>query len=724
VGVNFAVWAPHATALKVCLYDASGFTETARLPMRTIGNGIWTCFAPGCLAGQIYALRAHGPWEPAAGHRFNPARLLLDPWAKALMHPGGQPLDALALQTSHHAADPFHPERSWSSHHPDPTDNADQMPRCVVVDNDAERTAPPHPRTPDTRMVLYEAHVKSLTQLHPDVPEPLRGTYAGLAHPAVVAHLKRLGVTTLCLLPVHAHITERHLLARHLVNHWGYNTLNAFAPEHHYAACTGGRPPANAEEAQAVRQEFRLMVDTLHAAGLEVVLDVVFNHTCESDPDGPTLSWRGLGQTDWYAMSHDGIPHNFTGCGNTLNTSQPRVLQWIMDSLRWWVQVHGVDGFRFDLAVTLGRDAALDYRFNPHHALFSAMTQDPVLSGVRLIAEPWDIGPDGYKAGRFAPGWCEWNDTFRDNVRAFWLGHPATRGQLATRQCASSDLFQHHQRPPAASINLLAAHDGFNLHDLTAYNQKHNQANGEDNRDGHGHNLSANAGVEGDSDDPAVLHRRGLLRRALLATLFCAQGTPQLLAGDELGHSQQGNNNAYCQDNLLTWLDWSGPDAPALSAFIGGLTALRRELPALRHGCWFTGMPYTASGWCESTHPTQPDIDWLDASGHGLSAEAWGEPEQRTLGALITVGEPGYLPTQRVLLVWHASNQALDFRLPPGTWTLRMDSAQGQVWPAGAPPLHLALLAPLHHHLPLYQPGVMLLVQPLLDGVAPTVLTS
>ncbi|MBE0587078.1 MAG: glycogen debranching protein GlgX, partial [Hydrogenophaga sp.] len=573
-GVRFAVWAPQAESLDVCLFDTATGPETRRIALGASGNGVWETFVPGLAAGQLYGLRASGPWAPEAGHRFNPTRLLLDPWALALVGS----TERLALQAGHTVADPLKPDQPWAEHQPDPQDNAAAMPKGVVLDAQAELGAgaaiAPRPVIAGERVFIYEAHVKALTRLHPEVPEAQRGSYAALAHPAVMAHLQHLGITTVCLLPVHQHISERHLLARGLVNHWGYNTLNAFAPEPGYAAATGGHDPLDADQATAVRSEFRQMVDALHRAGIEVVLDVVFNHTAESDLDGPTLSWRGLGQNAWYAMGEHGVPHNFSGCGNSLNVSEPRVLQCVMDSLRWWVMAYGVDGFRFDLAVSLGRVAALGHTFHPHAPLLNAMAQDPVLRSVRLIAEPWDIGPNGYHVGGFAPGWLEWNDRFRDGVRAFWLGHPATRGELANRVCASSDTFQRGGRRPAASVNLLTAHDGFNLADLTAYARKHNAANGEDNRDGHGHNLSANAGVEGASEDPRVQHRRGLWRRALLATLFCAQGTPQLLAGDEIGHSQQGNNNGYCQDNTLTWLDWAHADT-ALATFVTGLAALR-----------------------------------------------------------------------------------------------------------------------------------------------------
>lgn len=661
-GVHFSVWAPDAEGVEVCLFEPGAPAEHRRVALQAVGDGLWGVFVPGLAAGQLYGLRASGPWRPEEGHRFNPARLLLDPWALALVGA----TERLALQTGHACADPLHPTQPWGEHQPDPADNAARMPRCVVVDAQAELRAAngvaPRPAIQRERVVIYEAHVKALTRLHPEVPEHQRGSYAALAHPAVLQHLRRLGITTVCLLPVHQHISERHLIARGLTNHWGYNTLNAFAPEPAYAAATQGQDPARAEDAAAVRAEFRQMVDALHRAGIEVVLDVVFNHTAESDLNGPTLSWRGLGQARWYAMGEHGVPHNFSGTGNSLAVSEPRVLQWVMDSLRWWVQAFGVDGFRFDLAVSLGRDAALGHAFNPRNALLGAMAQDPVLRQVRLIAEPWDVGPGGYHTGGFEAGWLEWNDRFRDGVRAFWLGHGGTRGELATRTCASGDLFNRRGRQPTASVNLVTAHDGFTLADLTAYRHKHNDANGEDNRDGHNHNLSAHGGVEGATDDPGVLHRRGLWRRALLATLFCAQGTPQLLAGDELGHSQQGNNNSYCQDNGTTWIHWAHGDT-ALAAFVAGLAALRSRHPGLRHARWFEGVGENA------------DIAWLDTDGRPMTTEAWQAHDRQTLAALITVGEDGAPPTERLWVVWHAAPDAITLPLPAGDWAMLLDSA-------------------------------------------------
>ncbi len=688
-GVNFAVFSRHATAVEVCLFSADGRHETARIRLPRCTDGTWHGWVPGLTAGQLYGLRAHGPWQPEAGHRFNPAKLLLDPWACALVGP----THGLATLSGHLAQAP---------HLPCPVDNAALMPKNQVVDRQAELAAGAAmaraPHTDACHTVLYEAHVKALTHLHPGVPAAQRGTCAGLASPAMLAHYKQLGITTLCLLPVHQHLDERHLQPLGLTNHWGYNTLNFFAPDPRLSAHTD---PA------AVRHEFRQMVDTLHRHGIEVVLDVVFNHTAEGDALGPTLSWRGLDQSSWYAMGPDGHHHNHSGCGNSLNFGEPRVVQLVMDSLRWWVQAFGVDGFRFDLAVSLGRDASHHQAFNPQAPLLVALRQDPVLGQVRLIAEPWDVGPHGHRTGQFGPGWAEWNDAFRDTVRAFWLGHHTTRGAFANRVCGSSHWFQTTGRSPCASIHMVTAHDGFTLADLVSHEHKHNEANGEHNRDGHNHNLSANGGVEGPTTDATVLQRRAHWQRALLATLFCAQGTPQLLAGDELGHSQQGNNNAYCQDNATTWLHWgeAGADNP-LTAYVAGLTALRRRWPALRLGQWFTGVQPAPGTW--------PDVAWFNANGNPMAPDDWNNPAERTLVCVLTVGEPDHAPTERLLLAWHAAPHPATLVLPAGGWHPQLDSASGEVCvgvAAGAPPLHGPLTLP--------HPTVRVLVQPLLGGHTP-----
>lgn len=652
-GVNFAVCSCHAERVEVCLFDAQGVLEIARVSLPACTNGVWHGFVAGLGVGQLYGLRAHGPYQPAHGHRFNPAKLLLDPFARAIVGDtqhlslerdylgspadGATVLDALA----------------------DPVDNAARIPKARILNLEAELQAgaaiAPGPRVPPAHTVLYEAHVKGLTQRHPDVPLALRGRYAGLASAPMLAHYRRLGITTLCLLPVQLHITEAHLLKKGLRNYWGYNTLGYFIPEPGYAS------GQYADD----RAEFRYMVDQLHRHGLEVVLDVVYNHSAESDTFGPTLSWRGLDNASWYALDGAGQYLNFSGCGNSLNLGQPGVVQLVMDSLRWWVQAFGVDGFRFDLATALGRDPVLHHRFHPVSDLLTAIGQDPLLAQVKCIAEPWDVGPDGYKLGRFPAGWHEWNDRFRDTSRAFWLGHDCTRGDFARRLTGSSDYFDHGGRSPLASINLITAHDGMTLADLTAYSHKHNWPNGENNRDGHHHDLSANAGVEGPTHEAAVQAVRGQWRRALLTTLLCSQGIPQLLAGDESGHSQRGNNNAYCQDNETTWLDWPGAD-PGLTDFVAGLVHLRHAHVALRHPRWFAG---------------GADITWRNPDGSDLTTTDWEDPRSRSFACLIEVADEGMAATERWLLMFHAASESLHFALPPGRWRHVLDSAAALVLP-------------------------------------------
>jgi len=490
----------------------------------------------------------------------------------------------------------------------------------------------------------------------------LRGRYAGLVSAPLLAHYQRLGITTLCLLPVQLHITEAHLLRRGLRNYWGYNTLGYFIPEPGYAS---GR---FADE----RAEFRYMVDQLHQHGLEVVLDVVFNHSAESDTFGPTLSWRGLDNASWYALDPSGQYLNFSGCGNSLNLGHPCALALVMDSLRWWVQAFGVDGFRFDLATALGRDPVFPHSFQPSAELLATLRQDPVLAGAKLIAEPWDVGPDGYQLGQFPVGWQEWNDRYRDVSRAFWLGFDSTRGEFARRFTGSNDLFEHDGRGPLSSINLITTHDGMTLADLTSYHHKHNEPNGEDNRDGAHHNLSANAGVEGPTPDEAVQAVRGQWRRALLTTLFCSQGIPQLLAGDELGHSQRGNNNAYCQDNEISWLDWPGADE-ALTDFVAALIHLRQAHLALRYPRWFSG--HAPRG------PDALDMTWRNPDGSVLTASDWDDPQSRSFACLIEVADAGRVPTERWLLLFHAACHEMSFALPPGRWLQVLDSAAARVLP-------------------------------------------
>lgn len=679
-GVNFAVYSRHAQGVEVCLYDAQGLRETARFALPACSNGVWHGFVPDLDAGQLYGLRAHGPYQPTRGLRFNPAKLLLDPFSRAIV--GDTSL--LSLELDYLGTPAAHSDVLDAL--PDPVDNASRIPKSKVLDLKRElmngAAVSPGPRVPWVNTVVYEAHVKGLSQRHPQVPAALRGSYAGLVSPALLAHYQRLGITTLCLLPVHLHITEAHLLRKRLRNYWGYNTLNFFIPEPAYAS----------GQYTDERAEFRHMVDQLHRHGLEVVLDVVFNHSAESDTFGPTLSWRGLDNASWYALDSEGQYLNHSGCGNSFNLAQPCAVQMVMDSLRWWVQAFGVDGFRFDLATALGRDPVLQHNFHPMSGLLTAIGQDPVLAGVKLIAEPWDIGPGGYQLGQFPAGWHEWNDRFRDTARAFWLGFESSRGDLARRITGSNDLFHHGGRSPLSGINFITSHDGMTLADLTSYGHKHNAANGEDNRDGHGHNLSANAGIEGPTQEKTAQALRGQWRRALLATLFCAQGVPQLLAGDEIGHSQQGNNNAYCQDNEISWLDWPNGDQD-LSNYVAQLIHLRHAHAALHHAHWFTG---------------EADIAWRNPDGSPMTVQDWDDPQTRSFACQIEVADDSTAPTERWLLVFHASGEPRSFALPPGPWLRVLDSAAATVLPQA----QWATLRPCLDAITISSPAVLALVQP------------
>lgn len=639
-GVNFAVFSQHAQRLQLCLFDDAGRIELQRLDLEGPNDGLWCGFLPGAGPGLVYGLRAHGPYLPHEGHRFNPHKLLLDPWAQEIV-------GRFHWAPEHHGHTPGHPDGTRSF---DTRDNAAAALKARVA---AVRPAlAPGPHIAPHARVLYELHVKGFSATHPALPAALRGTYAGLAHPACIAHLKALGATTLSLLPVHYHLDEAGLAEHGRVNHWGYNTLGFFCPSPRLASV---RDPA------AVTTEFRAMVQTLHEAGLEVVLDVVFNHTAEGSECGPTLSFRGLDHASWYHLRPDDASHceNWTGCGNTLNVAHPRVTQFVLDSLRHWVQVYGVDGFRFDLAPVLGRAPR---SFDPGSAFFTALKQDPVLARTLLIAEPWDLGPDGWQTGRFPPPWLDWNDRFRDTVRGYWLrpGQPAGRGEFARRLAASSDLFQHGGRRPTASVNYVASHDGFTLADLTRYAHKHNQDNGEDNRDGHDGEISANFGTEGLQSSLEPLRLR--VRRALLATLALAQGTPMLAAGDEFGRTQHGNNNAWCQDNAIGWLDWSAADA-ALTAFVAAAFELRRREPTLHHDRWWA-------------HHGLPARHWLHPSGRAMSVDDWHDPHQQALACLL---EGGPAP---LWLAFNPHAEPCAFQLPPGAWTLALESSGERAEPA------------------------------------------
>jgi glycogen operon protein len=637
-GVNFAVPSTHATAVEWCLFDEHGAHER-RLVLPGHTGDVWHGFLPGAGAGLIYGLRAHGPWRPDRGHRFNPHKLLLDPWAQEI-------LGSFEWGPQHFGADANHPM------HRDDRDNAVSALKARVVDDDWDWQDDEPLHTPLPHSVIYEAHVRSFSRRLPGVPPSEQGTYLGLASDAGIRHLQRLGVTAISLLPVHQHLDEERLVKMGLVNHWGYNTLGFFCPSPRYATRPDGR---------TARDEFRTMVQRLHAAGIEVLLDVVYNHTAESDVQGPTISWRGLDNASWYRLPHGHRSgyENWSGCGNTLNLDHPRVLQMVLDSLRHWVQAFHVDGFRFDLAPVLGRG---DRAFERQGSFFKALQQDPVLGRSKLIAEPWDLGPDGYQLGHFPRGWLEWNDKFRDTVRAFWLGHGSHRGEFARRLAASSDVFQAQARSPLESVNYVVSHDGFTLRDLVSYDERHNAANQEGNRDGHGHNLSWNCGVEGPTDDPAVGQRRARLQRALLATVLLSQGTPMLAAGDELGHTQQGNNNPYCQDNEISWIDWSAADQDLL-AYTAHVVALRRQHGPLG-ARWYTGLP-DAQG--------RQDLAWTGPDGRELDHAAWHDNHARVLSAHI--GAPG-AGAEPLVLLFNAGDHDQLFHLPPGAWQLELDSAE------------------------------------------------
>ena len=644
-GVNFAVFSAHAEGIELCLFDDAGMHELQRLPLPARTGDVWHGHLSGAAAGLVYGLRARGPWRPEDGLRFNACKLLLDPYARDVV-------GHFEWRDEHFG------QRRDLPHLADERDNAATALKARVV-APTPRASPrvDAPGTPLAETVIYEVHVKGYSKLNPRIPAELRGTYAGLAHAESIAHLRRLGITAVSLLPVHLRIDEERLVKLGLSNHWGYNTLGFFCVEPRLAAGVGGTTP---------REEFRQMVDALHAAGIEVILDVVFNHTAESDEFGPTLSFRGLDNTSYYRLPAGSRWHyeNHAGCGNTFDIRQPAVRQLVLDSLRHWVGEMGVDGFRFDLAPVLGRG---DHGFERDGAFFTALMQDPLLGPLKMIAEPWDIGPGGYQVGGFGRGWLEWNDHFRDSVRSFWLQPPGqggaqgTRADFARRLCASSDLFQHDRREPAASVNYAVSHDGFTLRDLVSYTARRNEANGEHNRDGHGHNLSTHCGAEGPSDDPAVNARRAALQRALLATTLLAQGTPMLCAGDELGHSQRGNNNPYCQDNEITWIDWARADNDLIEFTVATL-ALRRRLQPFANR-WYSGL-------------TDPlglhDLYWLDSTGAPLADSAWHDPSARCFACLI--GQPGQARAP-LLLLFNGDGEDHRFMLPAGVWQALLDSS-------------------------------------------------
>ncbi len=655
-GVNFAVFSAHATRVEVCIYDESGKHETGRIVLPEFTDEVWHGFVPGLGPGTRYGLRVHGPYEPTQGHRFNHHKLLLDPYAKAYMGELKWGPEVFGYTLDHPDGDLSFDER----------DSAPFVPKCVVVDSRFEWTQTAGVRIPWDRTVFYETHVRGFTMRHPAVSEHLRGTFAGFGDEAVLRHIADLGVTSVELLPIQMFLNQSYLLEKGLTNFWGYDTIGFFALDPRYLA-------------EPTIDEFKAMVDRIHAHGLEVILDVVYNHTPEGNELGPTISFKGIDNASYYRLMPDEPRFyiNDTGTGNTVNLSHPRVLQMVTDSLRYWVTEMHVDGFRFDLATILARET---HGFDEGGGFLDSCRQDPVLSSVKLIAEPWDIGPGGYQVGGFPPGWAEWNDKFRDTVRAFWKGEEGLAPALAQCLTASGDRFNARGRRPWASVNFITAHDGFTLADLVSYNEKHNEANGEDGNDGHSDNRSWNCGVEGATDDPEVLALRARQLRNLLATLILAQGTPMLLAGDEFGRSQQGNNNAYCQDTEISWVDWDTIDerGAALNDFAKRLLRLRRDLPVLRRNRFLTGMPYEDSG--------AKDVTWLKPDGHEMDAASWDDPLTRSFAVMLDGRAPASA-VQRpaddlsVVIVFNAWHEAIPFQLPEsdeGGWRLLADTANDE----------------------------------------------
>ena len=647
LGVNFAVFSANADKIELCVYDADGTQEIARFEVPECTDEVWHGYLPEARPGLVYGYRAYGPYAPEEGHRFNPNKLLLDPYARGLTGEikWSNSLFSYDVETGD--------DLSFSE-----LDSGPDMVKARVVSSQYDWGDDRRPNIAWADTVIYEAHVRGLTRLLEEVAPGERGTFAALSHPKVIDHLKRLGVTAVELLPIHAYLQDQTLQEKGLTNYWGYNTLGFFAPEPRYLS-------------EPALDEVKLAIRRLHAAGLEVILDVVYNHTCEGSELGPTLSFRGFDNAVYYRLQ-DGSPRyciNDTGTGNTVNTSKARVLQMIADSLRYWATEFHVDGFRFDLGVTLGREPD---GFTTSAGFFDVLRTDPCLQRLKLISEPWDIGPGGYQLGRHPPGFAEWNDKYRDGLRKFWRGDGGLRPELAARLSGSGDLFDRRSRRPWASVNYLASHDGYTLNDVVSYEQRHNEANGEDNRDGHGENYSCNWGVEGPTDDAAIQATRDRVRRSMLVSLLTSLGTPMLLAGDEFGRTQQGNNNAYCQDNEINWLDWTeaGSDAgEALTAFTARLIALRKQYPVLHARNFLYGQEEVAPGLL--------DVDWFDERGESLSPEDWNNEQGRAL----TMRRASRLEDGSVeimTLLMNASHDPLAFTLPePSIFSRRLliDSA-------------------------------------------------
>ncbi len=652
-GTNFALFSANATSVEICLFDSAGDKEIARVELPEYTNQIFHGYLPEIGPGAFYGYRVHGPYEPDAGHRFNPNKMVLDPYARA--HAGELKWDPAVFGYQMESMD----DLTF-----DERDSAPFMPKCVVVDPNFNWKGEPNRQfVPWDHTILYETHVKGFTKRHPNVPEALRGAYAGLGAGEVIEYVKSLGVTSVELLPVHTFINDNHLIEKGLANYWGYNTIGFFAPDPRYAA-----------DVPNSLREFKEMVARFHDAGLEVILDVVYNHTAEGNERGPTLSFKGIDNASYYRLLLDQKRYyiNDTGTGNTVNLSHPRVMQMVTDSLRYWVQEMHVDGFRFDLGTILAREP---HGFDEQSGFLMAVSQDPLLNTVKLIAEPWDCGPGGYQVGRFPGGWAEWNDKYRDTVRDYWRGE-APVAELAPRLTASGDVFNHSGRRAWASVNFITAHDGFTLNDLVSYNDKHNEANGEDNQDGHSHNRSWNCGHEGLTDDPAINALRERQIRNILATLLLSQGTPMMLAGDEFGRTQGGNNNAYCQDNEISWLDWDIKEkGQALIRFTRKLTQLRHHYPMLRRTRFLTGEYIEELG--------AKDVTWINACGSEMQPDDWQDGNMKCFGMLMDgraqvtgIRKRGQDAT--LLMILNSFHDVVNFTLPKspggGGWELLLDT--------------------------------------------------
>ncbi len=640
-GVNFAIFSENAEVIELCLFnDEKDASEAVRIPIKERDHHVWHVYIPGLKPGQLYGYRVHGPFNPINGFRFNPNKLLIDPYAKAISGTISWHDSLFGYELGNELED-----LSFNKQ-----DSAHFIPKSMIIDPNYDWEGVKAPKIPYHKSIIYEAHVKGLTQLHPDIPEEIRGTYEAIAHPVMIEYFQKLGVNAIELMPVHHFAVDRHLKDSGLTNYWGYNTIGFFAPDVRYAKNNGG----------AQVSEFKHMVKELHRAGIEVILDVVYNHTAEGNQLGPTLSFRGIDNSTYYRLASTRQYYmDYTGTGNTLNAMSPNVLRLIMDSLRYWIQEMHVDGFRFDLASALARELHAVDRLG---SFFDIIHQDPVISQVKLIAEPWDIGEGGYQVGKFPPGWAEWNGKYRDCIRDYWRGAHSVLGELAERFTGSSDLYRNDYRIPTASINFVTAHDGFTLHDLVSYNEKHNEANGENNNDGESHNLSWNCGVEGPTDNKAIIELRNRQKRNFLTTLFLSQGVPMLVAGDELGKTQMGNNNPYCQDNEISWINWEKKDE-ALLAFTQKIIHFTKRHPVFNRRGWFIGLPIKGIG--------VEDIAWFVPDGKEMPDESWDHDYAKSLGVFLNghgihrVGPLGEkVVDDSFYIMFNAHNEELNFKIP------------------------------------------------------------